>query len=168
MPQTSSSNRLAEIRLAAGLTQQQLARRAGLGGHMQVSKIERGVVAWPSLRTACALAEALEVAIGDIWSEAVSAPSAAPSSNGEVQVGEAQERSAAPTPVAQERSAAPLLTADQVARWLNTPRRSVWEMAKRGELPCVRIHGRQIRFREEDVHGFIDRRVSWRPRGVQS
>lgn len=57
-----------------------------------------------------------------------------------------------------------LVRADAVAARLNMPRQSVWRMARRGELPVIRI-GREMRFDLLDVEDFIARRKSPRTQG---
>ena len=54
--------RITVAREAAGLTQRELAERAGLTQHVSVSRYERGV-ARPDLETAARLARALEVSL---------------------------------------------------------------------------------------------------------
>ncbi|HEX7124884.1 MAG TPA: helix-turn-helix domain-containing protein [Thermodesulfobacteriota bacterium] len=49
-----------------------------------------------------------------------------------------------------------LLTAKEVAELLGLKEKTVYELAKRGEIPCVRI-GKFVRFRPSDLRG--------RPRG---
>lgn len=49
-----------------------------------------------------------------------------------------------------------LLTVEQVAAWLNVPKRWVYDRAQRGELPSGRV-GRYLRFRQRDVANFIER-----------
>jgi excisionase family DNA binding protein len=49
----------------------------------------------------------------------------------------------------------PLLAADAVAEWLSVPRLRVYEMARTGELPAVRL-GRSIRFDPARVREWID------------
>lgn len=45
-----------------------------------------------------------------------------------------------------------VLTAVEVAGLLSLPRSTVYELARRGELPCARL-GRTIRFLREDIEG---------------
>ena len=47
-----------------------------------------------------------------------------------------------------------LLTVDDVARWLNVPKRWVYERAQRGDLPSGRF-GKYLRFEHADVVTFI-------------
>lgn len=42
------------------------------------------------------------------------------------------------------------MTAAEVARLLALPKSTVYELARRGELPCARL-GRTIRFLREDI-----------------
>jgi transcriptional regulator with XRE-family HTH domain len=59
MPDTTFAGRLRALRAAAGLTQQELADRAGLSRtHVGRLETEDGVPSWP---TVCALARALGV-----------------------------------------------------------------------------------------------------------
>jgi len=48
-----------------------------------------------------------------------------------------------------------LLTAEEVAEWLQVPTKSVYELS----LPRIRIGTRRIRWRPADIRTFIDRRV---------
>jgi excisionase family DNA binding protein len=43
-----------------------------------------------------------------------------------------------------------VMTAAEVARLLSLPKSTVYELARRGELPCARL-GRTIRFLRDDV-----------------
>jgi excisionase family DNA binding protein len=61
----------------------------------------------------------------------------------------------------------PLLDADEVARFLNVPKRRVWQMSRRGEIPTVRIGPRQLRFDPDDLEAWRERRKSWTPKGTQ-
>jgi putative molybdopterin biosynthesis protein len=45
-----------------------------------------------------------------------------------------------------------VMTAAEVARLLALPKSTVYELARRGELPCARL-GRTIRFLREDIEG---------------
>jgi transcriptional regulator with XRE-family HTH domain len=59
------ARRLREIRLENGLTQEALARLAGLH-KLAIAKLEQGVVA-PTWTTVVALVDALKLAGGDFW-----------------------------------------------------------------------------------------------------
>ena len=48
----------------------------------------------------------------------------------------------------------PLITADDVATWLGVGRLRVYELARAGLLPCVRI-GRSVRFDRVAVEQWI-------------
>ena len=48
-----------------------------------------------------------------------------------------------------------LLSADEVAELLGVPRTLVYALARRGQLPAVRVGERYVRFREEALHGWI-------------
>lgn len=50
-----------------------------------------------------------------------------------------------------------LLTYDEVGKLLAVTGRTVFTLAKRGELPAVKI-GSRVRFDPADVRAFIDRR----------
>jgi len=63
-----NGQRLVELRKAAGLTQAELAVKAGLG-MMQVSRIERGAVSDPQVSTVQALADALGVPVAELLAE---------------------------------------------------------------------------------------------------
>jgi excisionase family DNA binding protein len=52
-----------------------------------------------------------------------------------------------------------LLTVDDVARWLNVPKRWVYDRARRGDLPAGRA-GKYLRFRRADVAAYIERMFS--------
>jgi excisionase family DNA binding protein len=60
-----------------------------------------------------------------------------------------------------------LLTAAEVAAMLAVPLPHVWRLARRGEIPVVRIGPRLIRFHPNDVELWINRRTSTRPKGTQ-
>jgi excisionase family DNA binding protein len=48
-----------------------------------------------------------------------------------------------------------LLKAEQVAVLFGLPKSTVFDYARRGVLPCVRI-GRRVRFRPQDIERFMD------------
>jgi excisionase family DNA binding protein len=48
-----------------------------------------------------------------------------------------------------------LLGADEVAELLGVPRTFVYALARRGDLPVVRIGARYVRFRAEALHTWI-------------
>jgi len=48
-----------------------------------------------------------------------------------------------------------LLTVDDVADLLGVPRTLVYSLARRGELPSVRIGARYIRFRTEALEAWV-------------
>jgi excisionase family DNA binding protein len=50
----------------------------------------------------------------------------------------------------------PLMDAAAVAEWLGVPRLRVYELARTGALPCVRL-GRTIRIEPARVREWIDR-----------
>jgi PTS system nitrogen regulatory IIA component len=58
-----------------------------------------------------------------------------------------------------------LVTAEEVSKILAIPPRRVYEMAKRGDLPSVKI-GRLVRFRRQAVEDWValQERGSYRPR----
>jgi excisionase family DNA binding protein len=60
-----------------------------------------------------------------------------------------------------------LLTALEVSEMLGVPRQRVWALARRGEIPVVRLGPRDLRFDRTDVAGWLGRRTSWRPKGQQ-
>ncbi len=47
-----------------------------------------------------------------------------------------------------------ILLADEIAQILRVPKGRVYELARQGKLPAVRI-GRQIRFREDAVEAWL-------------
>ncbi len=47
-----------------------------------------------------------------------------------------------------------LLTPEKAAKWWGVPVSKIRDMARRGELPCVRL-GHYIRFKPEDLGRFI-------------
>lgn len=59
-----------------------------------------------------------------------------------------------------------LLTADRVAERLAVPKSHVWRLARRGEIPVIRI-GRLVRFDPDDLQLWIDRRTSTKPKGTR-
>jgi len=67
----------------------------------------------------------------------------------------------------QGNSADGLLTALDVSAMLGVPRQRVWALARRGEIPVVRLGPRDLRFDRTDVAGWLARRTSWRPKGQQ-
>ena len=48
------------------------------------------------------------------------------------------------------------MTADEVAKILHVPRSFVYALARRGELPTVRVGDRYVRFRGEALQGWIE------------
>lgn len=61
----------------------------------------------------------------------------------------------------------PLLTADDVATFLRVPRPFVYALARRGELPTVRLGNRYVRFRCEAVEQWISERETTERFGTQ-
>ncbi len=61
----------------------------------------------------------------------------------------------------------PLFTADEVAAVLGVPRTYVYALARRGELPTVRVGERYVRFRGQALESWIVEHESSRPRGTQ-
>jgi excisionase family DNA binding protein len=49
-----------------------------------------------------------------------------------------------------------LLTADDVAAILDVPRSLVYALARRGELPAIRVGARYVRFRAEAIERWIE------------
>ncbi len=47
-----------------------------------------------------------------------------------------------------------ILLADEIAKILRVPKGRIYELARQGKLPAVRI-GRQIRFREDAVEAWL-------------
>ncbi len=60
-----------------------------------------------------------------------------------------------------------LFTVDDVASILGVPRTFVYALARRGELPTVRVGERYVRFRAQALEGWIASQESTRPRGTQ-
>jgi excisionase family DNA binding protein len=60
-----------------------------------------------------------------------------------------------------------LLEADEVAGLLGVPRSFVYALARRGELPTVRIGERYVRFRTQALERWIAEQESTRPKGTQ-
>jgi excisionase family DNA binding protein len=60
-----------------------------------------------------------------------------------------------------------LLTPDDVAALLGVPRSMVYTLARRGDLPTVRVGDRYVRFRAEAVDQWIARCETTEPRGTQ-
>ncbi len=54
-------------------------------------------------------------------------------------------------------SGSTLLTAEAVAELLGIPKRQVYELAKRGDLPCVPM-GRRVLFRRQSVEAWLTSR----------
>ena len=48
----------------------------------------------------------------------------------------------------------PLLTVDQVAKWLNVPKRSAYRLIESGRVRAVRL-GKLIRIRAEDINAIL-------------
>jgi len=60
-----------------------------------------------------------------------------------------------------------LLSADEVAAVLGVPRTFVYALARRGELPTVRIGERYVRFRAHALDRWIADQETTRPKGTQ-
>jgi excisionase family DNA binding protein len=60
-----------------------------------------------------------------------------------------------------------LLTADEVAVVLGVPRTFVYSLARRGELPTVRIGERYVRFRAPALDRWISDQETTQPKGTQ-
>lgn len=60
-----------------------------------------------------------------------------------------------------------LLGAGEVASWLGVPTAFVYSLARRGELPTVRIGERYVRFRAQALERWITELETTRPRGTQ-
>ena len=60
-----------------------------------------------------------------------------------------------------------LLDADEVAAVLGVARTFVYTLARRGELPTVRIGDRYVRFRAQALERWIAEQESTRPKGTQ-
>ncbi len=58
-----------------------------------------------------------------------------------------------------------LLTVADVAERLSIHKQAVWQLAREGSIPCVRLSDRRLRFNPDDVERWIDRRTTTRPRG---
>jgi len=54
-----------------------------------------------------------------------------------------------------------LLTADEVSLILRVPRSLVYALARRGELPAIRIGERYVRFRAEAIERWSEEREEW-------
>jgi excisionase family DNA binding protein len=61
----------------------------------------------------------------------------------------------------------PLLTADDVASVLGVPRTFVYSLARRGELPTVRIGERYVRFRAQVLDRWIADQETTARKGTQ-
>lgn len=57
---------------------------------------------------------------------------------------------------AQKTSLCPLWTRKQVAKTLQLCVHSVARYTRRGELPCVKINPRVVRYKQQDVQAFIE------------
>lgn len=53
----------------------------------------------------------------------------------------------------------PLVDADEVAAFLGVDRATVYRLARSAALPSVEIAPRVLRFRPEDVRGFLEQRT---------
>ncbi|MBV9836826.1 MAG: helix-turn-helix domain-containing protein [Solirubrobacterales bacterium] len=60
-----------------------------------------------------------------------------------------------------------LLGVDEVAEVLGVRASLVYALARRGELPTVRIGERYVRFRSETLVEWIERQESTRPKGTR-
>lgn len=60
-----------------------------------------------------------------------------------------------------------LFCADEVAAVLGVPRTFVYALARRGELPTVRIGERYVRFRSGALDAWIEAQETTRPRGTR-
>jgi excisionase family DNA binding protein len=60
-----------------------------------------------------------------------------------------------------------LLAAADVAELLGVRERFVYALARRGELPTVRLGDRYVRFRPEALWAWLEQRESTRPRGTR-
>ena len=60
-----------------------------------------------------------------------------------------------------------LLSADDVAIVLGVPRTFVYALARRGDLPTVRIGERYVRFRTQALEQWIADQESTGPKGIQ-
>ena len=83
-----------------------------------------------------------------------------------------RQNGAAPTPLdvfspPRPRSTEALLTADDDADILGVPRTFVYALARRGELPTVRIGDRYVRFRSETLQRWIEQHETTDRRGTQ-
>ena len=61
----------------------------------------------------------------------------------------------------------PLLAADDVAQILGVPNSFVYALARRGELPTVRIGERYVRFRLDAIETWIAEHETLERRGTQ-
>jgi excisionase family DNA binding protein len=61
----------------------------------------------------------------------------------------------------------PLLTARMVAELLGVSPETVLRWTRRGDLPAIRLPGGAIRFREDDLRGWLEERATPR-RGVRT
>jgi len=59
-----------------------------------------------------------------------------------------------------------LLTASDVAKILRVPRAFVYTLARRGELPTVRVGDRYVRFRDDALRRWIEECETTGPRGT--
>jgi excisionase family DNA binding protein len=82
---------------------------------------------------------------------------------------EASDRHISPAAVGLVGAAGParLLGAGEVAQVLGVPATFVYALARRGELPTVRIGERYVRFRSEALERWIAEQESTRPKGTR-
>ncbi|MEZ5428329.1 MAG: helix-turn-helix domain-containing protein [Pyrinomonadaceae bacterium] len=50
-----------------------------------------------------------------------------------------------------------LLTAEQVAEWLNIKKTRVWELVRENQIPFIRLGIRQYRFNRDQILEFIEK-----------
>jgi len=62
--------------------------------------------------------------------------------------------------VVPEQQKKPLLTAEEIAAMLRLKVQTVYTMARRGELPKVKLSRKCLRFRADDVERFIKRKAA--------
>lgn len=74
---------------------------------------------------------------------------------------------AAPSQAGERGRPARLLDAMDVAEVLGVREKFVYALARRGELPTVRLGDRYVRFRPEALWAWIERRESTRPKGTR-
>lgn len=49
-----------------------------------------------------------------------------------------------------------LMDVEQVARYLNIPKSSVYSLTFRNKIPCIRLGGKRLRFKQDAIDKWLD------------